>query len=349
VALDPLTGSNMVIGGAQDNGTTLGGTDAGLANNTAMNSIASGDGVAVAIARRSTKLNANVNTQLYFGTQQGSIYSNYQGSTTEITPTDAPSGNDAQFITYFYLDPDNNDNLYYAANDELYRTSNATGVTSGTWISASTLPTNENIRTLATTRGTYNSSTSFLLIGGNSGGVFKVDNPKNVTNISLAKNITPAGATKSSGTIVSDIAIHPTDPNIVLVVYSNYGISNIFLTTNANAPIPTWTLVERNLSAHSIRSTEITQVGSETIYFVGTARGLYSSTDPTTKDWELEGANTIGLSLISSLVYRPSDNKLLIGTHGNGMFETTVEGTLSTNDFNKDKIEVYFYPNPTQN
>jgi hypothetical protein len=349
VALDPLTGSNIVIGGAQDNGTTLGGTDAGLANNTAMNSIAGGDGVAVAIARRSTKQEANIYTQLYFGTQQGSIYTNYQGSTREITPTDAPSGNDAEFVTYFYLDPDNNDNLYYAANDELYRTSNATGVASGTWISADSLSTKESIRTIATTRGTYNAATSFLLIGGNSGGVFKVDNPKNVTNIRLAKNITPTGASTSSGTIVSDIAIHPTDPNIVLVVYSNYGISNIFLTKNATAPIPTWTLVERNLSAHSIRSTEITQVGTETIYFVGTARGLYSTTDPITKDWELEAANTIGLSLISSLVYRPSDNKLLIGTHGSGMFETTVEGTLSTNDFNKDKIDLSFYPNPTQN
>ena len=205
------------------------------------------------------------------------------------------------------------------------------------------------MKTFATTRGVYNSASSFLLIGGSKGGIFKVDDPKSVTSLTTAKNITPSGATTNFGTIVSDIAIHPTNPDIVLATYANYGIDNIFLTTNATSATPTWTMVERNLSSHSIRSAAITQVGSETIYFVGTARGLYSSTDPTTKDWEMEGANTIGLSLISGLVYRPSDNKLLIGTHGNGMFETTVEGTLSTNEYTNNALEVSFYPNPTEN
>ncbi|EAR13481.1 hypothetical protein PI23P_03267 [Polaribacter irgensii 23-P] len=48
-------------------------------------------------------------------------------------------------------------------------------------------------------------------------------------------------------------------------------------------------MVERNLSAHSIRSAAIIQVGSQTVYLVGTARGLFSSSDPTSKDWEMEG------------------------------------------------------------
>ena len=344
VALDPLNGSNVVLGGAQDNGTTIGGTDVGLADNTTMSSIAGGDGVAVGIARR----NANANLQLYLGFQQGIMYTNYPNGYREITPTGSPSGSDAQFVTYFYLDPDNNDNLYYAANEKLFKTIDATAVTSDTWVNLGSLSTNENMRTFATTRGAYNPATSFLLIGGNNGGVFKVNNPKNIANLNSAVNITPTGATKASNTIVSDIAIHPTNPDIVLVVYANYGINNIFLTTNATSATPTWTLVERNLSAHSIRSAAITVVGSEIIYYVGTARGLYSSTDPTSKDWEMEGADDIGLALISGLVYRPSDNKLLIGTHGNGMFETTVEGTLSTNSFNKDKVQLSFYPNPAQ-
>ena len=91
----------------------------------------------------------------------------------------------------------------------------------------------------------------------------------------------------------------------------------------------------------------MTTVGNEIIYFVGTARGLYSNSDPVNDNWVLEGPNTIGLAVVSSLVYRPSDNTLLIGTHGNGMFETTVQGTLSTNDFTKT-TDVYVYPNPTQ-
>ena len=344
VALDPLTGSNIIIGGAQDNGTTIGGaTDDGFDDNTTMLSIAGGDGVAVGIARRDT----NTNLQLFFGVQKGDIFTTYPSSFNrrEITPTNATSG----FVTYFYLDPDNTNNLYYAGNTSLYKTNDAAAVTSATWVNAGELTTNENLRTFATTRGTYNALTSFLLIGGDSGGIFKVNDPENTADISTAINITPPGANKTSGSIVSDIAIHPTNPDIVLAVYANYGIDNIFLSTNATSVAPTWTLVERNLSAHSIRSAAITQVGTEIIYFVGTARGLYSSTDPTTKDWEIEGMNSIGLALISGLVYRPSDNKLLIGTHGNGMFETTVEGnTLSTKKYNKSEIKISFYPNPAQ-
>jgi hypothetical protein len=343
VALDPFTGSNIVIGGAQDNGTTLGGTNVGLDDNTTMASIAGGDGVAVGITRRVTDL------QLFFGVQKGIIYTNYPDNTgREITPTDAPSGEDAQFVTYFYLDPDNSDNLYYAGKTTLYKTNDAAAISSDTWVNAGQLTTNENLRTFATTRGTYNAATSFLLIGGDRGGIFKVNDPENVVDISTAVNMTPSGANTNQGSIVSGIAIHPTNPDIVLAVYANYEIDNIFLSTNATSATPTWTLVERNLSAHSIRSAAITQVGTEIIYFVGTSRGLYSSTDPTTKDWEMEGTNSIGLALISGLVYRPSDNKLLIGTHGNGMLETTVEGTLSNKEYTKSETKISFYPNPAQ-
>ena len=344
VTLDPLSGSNIVIGGAQDNGTTMGGTDAGLADNTSMNSIAGGDGVAVGIARR----DSDTELQLFLGFQQGPIYTNYPSGYREITPTDAASGSSAKFVTYFYLDPDNNDLLYYGSKNTLFKTDDATNVDSDSWVNAGFLPSFEVINTIATTRGTYDASTSFMLVGGGKGGVFKVNDPKNATSVSTATNITPTGANTNFGTNVSDIAIHPTNPDIVLVTYANYGINNIYLTTNATSATPTWTLVERNLDKHSIRSAAITQVGSDIVYFVGTARGLYSSTDPTSIDWQMEGADDIGLALISGLAYRPADNKLLIGTHGNGMFETTVGGTLSTNDFNSNNLEVSFYPNPTQ-
>ncbi|MCL7752285.1 T9SS type A sorting domain-containing protein [Polaribacter sp. Z022] len=344
VTLDPLSGSNIVIGGAQDNGTTMGGTDAGFADNTSMNSIAGGDGVAVGIARR----DSDTELQLFLGFQQGPIYTNYPSGYREITPTDAASGSSAKFVTYFYLDPDNNDLLYYGSKNTLFKTDDAANVDSDSWVNAGFLPSFEIINTIATTRGTYDASTSFMLVGGGKGGVFKVNDPKNATSVSTATNITPTGANTNFGTNVSDIAIHPTNPDIVLVTYANYGINNIYLTTNATSATPTWTLVERNLDKHSIRSAAITQVGSDIVYFVGTARGLYSSTDPTSIDWQMEGADDIGLALISGLAYRPADNKLLIGTHGNGMFETTVGGTLSTNDFNSNNLEVSFYPNPTQ-
>ena len=344
VALDPTTGSDMVIGGAQDNGTKVGGVDATLGlnqgNNTSMSSVGSGDGVAVAIGK------LDKTTQLYLGTQQGNMY-RYNDGWGYPQPDGSPTGNDALFITYFYLDPDNNDYLYYAGKPTLYKTAIATTVEADTWDNAGTLSTNEDLRTFATTRGTYDAASSYMLLGGESGGIFRFNDPINTENLSEAVNITPADASKDRGTIVSGLAIHPTNKDIVLAVYANYGINSIFLTTNATSANPDWTLVEKNLSAHSIRSAAVTTVGSEIKYFVGTARGLYSNSDPVNDNWDIEGANTIGLAVVSSLAYRPSDNRLLIGTHGNGMFETTVGGTLATNDFSKT-TDVFLYPNPTQ-
>ena len=340
VDLIPEMGSDLVIGGAQDNGTKFGGIDFGRPDNTSMGDLAGGDGVAVGIGVLNSQL------QLYFGFQKGDIYI-YDNNFRNIKPTGSPSGNNALFVTYFYLDPDNNDNLYYAGKQTLYKTSDALNVTSDTWDNAGTLSTNEDLRTFATTRGAYDAASSYMLLGGESGGIFRFDDPVNTANLNAAVNITPAAASTDEGTVVSGLAIHPTNKDMALAVYANYGINSIFLTTDATSANPTWTLVERNLSMHSIRSAAITTVGNEIRYFVGTARGLYSNSDPLNNDWEIEGANTIGLAVVSSLVYRPSDNKLLIGTHGNGMFETTVQGTLSSDDFSKI-TDVYLYPNPTQ-
>lgn len=342
VALDPTTGSDIVLGGAQDNGTTIGGLSAGLPNNSDMNSVAGGDGVAVGLAKR----NGGAALQMYLGFQNGSIYTNPPGSGfSEITP----SGSDSQFVTYYYLDPDNTDNLYYAGKGVLYRTTDAENVTSGSWtnlgspIGFGITNSDEWFQTFSTSRGVYNANTSYLLMGGDTGSILRLDNPANVSNLSSVVDITPPGVT--SGT-VTGLAVHPTNRDIVLATYSNYGITNIFLTNNATATSPTWSIVERNLNAHSIRSAAITEVNGSTVYYVGTARGLYASEDPTSENWTLQGVNEIGQPIVSSLVYRPSDNKLLIGTHGNGMFEATASGTLSVDGYTKNSLNASIYPNP---
>jgi alanyl-tRNA synthetase len=120
------------------------------------------------------------------------------------------------------------------------------------------------------------------------------------------------------------MAIHPTNPNILIAAYSNYGAPSIFLTNNANAATPVWVNVSRNIEALSVRSVSIVEAGGSTLYVAGTSRGLYTSTDPTTTDWVRVGTTTIGMALVSQLWYRPADQKLLVGTHGNGMFMVDV-------------------------
>lgn len=344
-AIDQTPGSNLVIGGAQDNGTVKGGHNV---STTEMNRIFGGDGVAVGIG------NLNNLKQFYFGYQNGRIYRQVEGgNSTSILPTNAPTGNDALFVTYFYLDPDNNGNLYYAGKNSLYKTSDASAVEPNSWTNAGELDTGEDLRSFATTRGPYWEN-SFLLIGGDSGGIFKLDDPLNAESLDDAINITPADASTVNNTIVAGLAISPVNNQLIggsiaMAAYSNYGVSSIFLTVDAYEDSPNWVNIENNLSEHSIRSVALTDVDEDDniTYFAGTSSGLYSTTDPYNSDWILEGPDTIGLSVISTLDYRPSDKTLLVGTHGNGMFETTVGNTLSTNDYSKT-TDVYLYPNPTQ-
>jgi len=135
-----------------------------------------------------------------------------------------------------------------------------------------------------------------------------------------------------------------------MVTYSSYGndVRNIFITNNATSISPIWTEVERNLNAHSVRAAAISSVGGNVNYYVGTARGLYKSSNPATTDWTLEGSNVMGIPVVSGLVYRPSDNILLVGTHGNGMYETNLNAVLSLESNSIDGVKMAMYPNPAQ-
>ena len=61
-----------------------------------------------------------------------------------------------------------------------------------------------------------------------------------------------------------------------------------------------------------------------TEYYVGTSVGLYSTLSMSgTVAWVREGGNVLNYAVITSLDYRPQDNTLLVGTHGNGMYYAT--------------------------
>jgi len=345
VFLDQLEGSDFVLGGAQDNGTTAGGVSVGLPDNSTMTSIFGGDGVSVGIGR-----NAANNIIGYFGGQLGFIArQNFTtGAGAGITPAGATN---SLFVTLFHLDPDNNNALYYANGGQLFATTNAETITSGTWNNLGFLPGAQTLRSFATTRGAYDPATSYLLIGGQNGGIFRLDDPQNATTLGAAVNITPPGASTAPGTIVNAMAIHPTNPDIAMVTYANYNIPSIYITSNATSANPDWILVERNIEPNSIRAAQILVVDGQVQYYVGTARGLYSNPDPENRDWSLEGGSTIGIPVISDLEYRPSDNTLLIGTLGNGMFATDAT-LLATDDFSGlagANNDLSVFPNPVSN
>lgn len=345
VAMDPGAGRLNFAGGAQDNGTRFRDASGVLAaaTNNAQYRILSGDGAGCALAK------AGPSSQILYGSSQfGNIIraTLAPGSITggSIRPTGltatpgAGSNAFGDFVTYFELDFDNTEDLYYVNFNRLFRTTAASTVTSSGWteltgVGAAVNPglptsgTNIIITTMELSRGDYASS-HVLYLGTSNGKLFRLNNPRNSAAATAPVNITPPLLTG----YINDIAVNPNNDEEVMVVVSNYGTTSVWWTNNAKSATPTWSNAEGNLTLPSYRSCAIVvkKDGSNnpvTEYYVGTSVGLYSAIGIGTTlqgggsvSWVREGGSVLNFAVVSSLDYRPQDNYLLVGTHGNGMY-----------------------------
>jgi len=320
VDVDPRLGNSKVIGGAQDNGSTR--NIGGFGSDFEM--VWGGDGVSVGL--NDPALTGGTQYE-YVGSQLGAINRRTSatalGFSTNITPT-GESGT-GLFVTLHRLDPDNSERLYYANDNALYRTTTASTVTSATWTSLTGVATSvgaaNDITALAMTRGSYSAATASLFIGTSNGKIYRLDDPTGVTAATAPVDI--SGASFPAGAYMSSIAVNPRNDDTILVTFSSYGVSSAWWTGTANSAVPTWTAVEGSLSLPSYRSAAIHVVpgSTEVQYYVGTSVGLFSVTGlPAITTWTQEGPSELGNAVVSSLSFRPSDAKLLVGTHGYGMW-----------------------------
>lgn len=345
VAIDPVAGDNNFAGGSQDNGvrfrdkTGLLGTPAADSNNHRL--LFSADGAYVGIS----SLNG-ANQYIFESIQLGRLYraalTTPFGGTVEITPaglttssTTAGPNEFGEFVTNLRLVADNSEDLYYVNFNRLFRTTSASTVTSSTWteltgVAAAINPANPidgrniAIRGLGFSRGPYATSHT-LYIGTTNGKIFRLDDPRNTAATTTPINITPTGLTGN----VQDIAVNPNNDDEVMAVVSNYNAISIWRTTNGKSAIPTWVNIEGNLTLPSVRSCVIVVKKDAanlpvTEYYVGTSVGLYSTTNINagSTTWQREGASMLNFAVVQSMAYRPADNVMVIGTHGNGMYYT---------------------------
>ena len=326
--IEPKNASTVVMGGAQDNGTTSNPTG------TSFSSIFGGDGCQTGIVSYTGASNFNV-----IGSSQSGFLVRLIAPNSGFVIYPATSGLGI-FVTYFQLDQDNTNLLFYADNAALFRTRNARNLTATTegdpsvaWQKMTAIGLNGNIRCMASSRNnaygdaayTASDANRKLYIGTSTGRVYRVNDPAFVASTTAAVNITPPGATL--GALCSSIAVNPFDDNEIMVTYSNYGVPSVFHTFNANSATPTWTAVEGPaagpVALGSARSTIITKIGITTIYLVGNSTGLYSTQalSGATTVWEQVAPNEINYAICASMRLRVSDNRIVLGTHGNGMYE----------------------------
>ena len=362
VAIDPEVGANNFAGGAQDNGTQFrdktGILSLPASDSNNHRRIIGGDGGTVGISKRNNGIQYLYGTVQLGSLRRGQLQASF--NPVEIRPnglTEAGSSTEfGEFVTNFRLNPDNTEDLYYINFNRMFRTTSASTVSSSsgwtelTGVSSavnSSNGTNIAIRAIAFSRGNYGSLHS-MYFGTTDGRIFRLDDPRNSAASATPVNITPT-VTDMSGLNVQDIAVNPNNDNEIIAVVTNYGrtvganlnnVTNILWTNDAKSASPTWKVAEGNLTGNNTsgyipaRSCMITvkKDGSGnpiTEYYVGTAAGLFAVenlgttlTGGGSPTWQREGSATLNFAVVNSLAYRPGDNVLLVGTHGNGLYYT---------------------------
>jgi Secretion system C-terminal sorting domain len=325
--ISPANGSDFMAGAAQDNAITL------QPSTAAAQEIHGGDGTCIGVISGSSLTTYNV----LVATQNGSTARIENGTTNNVQPTGFAQG----FKTLFLLDADNTNYLYYPTNaKKLLRTRIASTI-AATTVSGDAATGWEEITGVAATltgdisafcvsrnaafsNATYSASNANrrMYLGTEDGKVYSLADPAFTAVTTTPTLITPAGATG----FVSDIAVSSINDKEVLVTYSNYGVPSVWYTADASVATPTWVNVEgpsgSAVELASARSAMIVRTGGSNLYIVGTSTGLYGTMtlSGATTVWERIGAAEIALSPSVSMRLRTSDNKMSLGTHGNGLF-----------------------------
>ena len=338
VSIDQTPGSRNFIGGAQDNGISVRDRSGFSSNVFGPVLPDSNDHYIFPFGDGAQSYITNINSTYYiFG---GAFYNfAYRIKTSNpvafdrITPQDLNTSEDSG-PTYYHIDDDNPNIMYFPATDSLYRTTDAANVTATagwTRMTGVDPAVSGKIYALATTRGPYK-PTNIMLIGTDAGKIYRLTDPANVDPSTAPVDITPSGM--SAGSLVKDISFNPRNQDTALAVVSNYGVNSIFWTGNATAASPTWQNIEGNISLPSVRACEVVAKTTGIEYYVGTTVGLFSATtiSATATVWTRETGGPGGMmntNIINSLSYRWNDNTLLVGTHSNGMFAASIGSAIN--------------------
>ncbi len=344
VALDHATANSpLIAGGMQDNGNMLDNT--WNADAPWLNLPFGGDGGVAAIA--------DSGNYIYFSNQNGNIFE-LRMSDTSFTQFIPQGAGNYLFTTPYVLDPTNSNVMYIAAGTQIWRDNDIRAIPmddfspdSTGWTDLTNIDTTGQISALAVS----NTPDHVLYYGTDGGSVFRVDSAEqgNPTSTNITSTSFPPG-------YVSSIAIDPSNSNDVLVDFSNYGVLDIWYSTNGGS---SWSAVSGNLAQNpdgsgngpSVRCVNMLDLNGSKIYFAGTSTGLYETTqlNGMSTVWVQQGAETIGMVDVESVATRNVDGTVLAGTFGNGVYSSTVTAVTGVNQGRRVPFAYSLsqnYPNP---
>ncbi len=348
VAIDHGSSNDIIIGGMQDNGTWFTNTtNAGIG----WTHPGYGDGGFCAID--------NGHANYYMTRQEGKLSKNIldaNGNVLSFGRIDPIDSVDYLFINPFVLDPLNNNVMYWAAGNHIWRNDSLTYLpTTGSWDSISTgwfrMPDSVNhANAYVTALGISTVPANRLYVGTNKRFLYRVDDAN--TSSPVTTEITSV-AMNISG-YINCIAVDPNNVDNILVVFSNYVVYSLFNSTDGGA---TFTKCGGNLEVNSagagngpsVRWASIVPTVNGNVYLVATSTGLYGTNflNGLTTVWTELSPNEIGNLVVDQLDTRASDGFVVAGTHGAGVFSATIDDTLATGVSTISvSREVRIYPNP---
>lgn len=180
-----------------------------------------------------------------------------------------------------------------------------------------------------------NASTIYL--GTESGRLFRLEDAVIVGELTEITGNLPTG-------YISSIDLGQTE-DTVLVTYSNYGVSSVWLSVDRGQ---TWKDIDTNIPDMPIRWGIFHPANSGQI-MLGTEIGSWTTTDALAEEvsW-IPDVNGMANVRVDMLRVRPADNMVLAATHGRGMF-TSIWNPIFTSSIMDiaSNSELLVYPNPT--
>ncbi len=180
--------------------------------------------------------------------------------------------------------------------------------------------------------------TSTLFVGSQSGHLYKI------TNAESNPQTTEIGSPDFPTANISCVAIGNNENNL-LVTFSNYGVSSVWLTKNGGE---TWIQKEANLPDMPVRWA-IFHPDNNGQALLATEIGVWETNtlNEETTEWE-PAVNDMANVRVDMLKLRSSDNVVLAATHGRGLFTATYEYNpfvdIAKNTIDENTFKIY--PNP---
>jgi len=307
----------------------------------------------------------------YMSIQKGKVYKvtiDEQGNRTALRRIDPIGADEQMFIHPFVVDPVSDNIMYYPGESTIWRNSNLNDIElSNQWDSISEgwselMDLELSGREISTLSISKENPANRLYVGTNKKKLYRIDNTDSAEPIitEVTKYFDSSAGMVSGDYFhaygyINNIAIHPNNADVAMVVFSNYEVYSMYYTTDGGT---SWMRAGGNLEQQSngggdgpsCRWASIMPFGEDTLYFVATSTGLYASTEIAGQEtvWTQMGANSIGSVVCEQVKTRAADSLVVLATHGNGIYTTkiqSVDDVISVEEFvNVQKVSIY--PNP---